>query len=157
MPTSQHGFLPGRSTSTNLLFCMDDWTQSMDDKTPLDIAYIDFSKAFDLVQTLALNKLNHLGIRDRLLTWIRAFLTKRQFTVIVQQNHSAILDLPLGVVQGSVLGPLLFLLFVSDLPTSIKSSISTFADNTKIYNFASKAVILQKDLDLLEYGLVHAH
>lgn len=135
IPPSQHGFIPGRSVSTNLLSCINDWTLQLDKKQPVDVIYIDFCKAFDVVQTPALlYKLNHHGVRGNLSNWISAFLNARSFSVNLLNTVSKEIVIQSGVVQGSVLGPILFTIFVADLPTNFKSPLSCFADDTKFYN-----------------------
>lgn len=151
IPPQQHGFVPGRSTMTNLLTCMNDWTKCLDRNIPVDILYLDFSKAFDRVpHRRLLKKLHHLGVRGSLLSWIRAFLTNRTFRVRVGSFHSSVEILSSsGVPQGSVLGPILFLLYTSDLPRVLKSSCAMFADDLKLYNTALKSGVLQDDLKAL--------
>lgn len=149
IPDNQHGFLPGRSVITNLLSCVNDWSTMLDSQVPVDILYLDFSKAFDRVpHKRLLFKLENLGICGDLLLWIRAFLSNRTFRVRVGDSLSSERDVVSGVPQGSVLGPLLFLLFTSDLPTGLKSTCSLFADDAKIYgNPLTGAHHLQDDLD----------
>lgn len=150
IPREQHGFTPGRSTLTNLMYCVDAWTKAWDLGLPVDVLYLDFSRAFDRVpHRRLLHKLQHLGIRGRILAWIEAFLSNRSFRVRVDKTLST-RDYPVtsGVPQGSVLGPVLFCLYTYDLPRLIRSDCSLFADDTKIYNFPlSHSHILQHDLD----------
>ncbi|VEN44679.1 unnamed protein product [Callosobruchus maculatus] len=149
--SNQHGFLPGRSIITNLLNCVNDWTKLSDDGIPTDVVYIDFSRAFDKVpHEKLLFKLDHLGIRGNLLSWIRAFLHNREFVVRVSDSLSSPRQVLSGVPQGSVLGPILFLLYSSDLPCSLLSTCSSYADDTKIYNTPlNNAHIIQADIDRL--------
>ncbi|XP_044766292.1 uncharacterized protein LOC123322410 [Coccinella septempunctata] len=148
----QHGFVPGRSTTTNLLSCISDWTKAMDSGQPTDVIYLDFSKAFDRVpHNRLLANLEHIGVRGELLVWIKAFLTGRSYRVRVGSSFSSsawpVLS---GVPQGSVLGPLLFLLCASDLPFRFKSTLSQFADDIKLYNNPIvNHADLQTDLNIL--------
>lgn len=134
IPPQQHGFVPGRSVLTNLLTCINDWTSSVDNKEPVDVLYLDFSRAFDRVPTRRLlGKLEHCGVRGKLLGWIRDFLLSRTFVVRVGELFSLKREVLSGVPQGSVLGPVLFLVYVSDLPELLKSKCLMYADDVKIY------------------------
>ena len=98
--------------------------------------YLDFAKAFDTVShELLLHKLNiKYGIRGNLLNWFHSYLSDRFQRVIVDGAHSDWLPVTSGVPQGSILGPLLFLLFVNDIPSNVKhSKVALFADDTKMY------------------------
>lgn len=152
VPREQHGFVPGRSTMTNLLYCLNDWTRSLDQGIPVDVLYLDFSKAFDRVpHRRLLSKLQHLGIGDALLSWIKAFLSNRTFRVRVADVHSSEdVLMTSGVPQGSVLGPILFVIYTSDLPRLLRSPCALFADDTKIYNLSSNIETLQDDLQAVE-------
>ena len=106
----------------------------------LDVEFfIDLKKAFDTVNhDILLSKLEHYGIRGTLLNWFRSYLTGRKQYVTVNGENSKLLDITCGVPQGSVLGPLLFLIYINDLPNvSEKLKIFLFADDTNIY-FESK-------------------
>lgn len=144
IPKQQHGFMPGRSTTSNLLKCMNDWTLEFDEGNSVDVLYIDFEKAFDKVPISSLlHKLKHYGVRGQLLSWITDFLTNRTFQVRIGDKVSEETSITSGVPQGSVLGPLLFLLYTCDLPTGMSSKISLFADDAKLYN---NPLINQADL-----------
>jgi hypothetical protein len=108
----QHGFLSGRSTSTNLLETLNDWTLAIKNKQSVVVAYIDYSKAFDCVtREKLLIKLSAYGIAGNLLKWIDSFLSNRTQRTRVGSSLSDIVNLTSGVVQGSVIGPLLFFYF----------------------------------------------
>ena len=129
---NQHGFVPGRSCITQLLVVLDHWTDILDDHGALDAIYLDFAKAFDKVphERLLLKVENH-GIKGNALKWIRDFLSNRQQRVVINGTHSAWAPVTSGIPQGSVLGPLLFVIFVNDMPDVMKSFLCMFADDAK--------------------------
>ena len=138
-----------------LLTAMEDWTKSLQDGVPIDVVYLDFSKAFDSVPYMRLLvKLQAHGIKSKLLNWIQSFLTNRKQQVIIngsQSDESAMIS---GVPQGSILGPLLFLIYVNDIPGAIPSSSLLFADDTKLYRPISdyrSFQQLQDDIIILEH------
>ena len=118
-----------------------------------DLFLLDFSKAFDKVNHLKLiQKLEAYGVRGPTLRWIQAFLSNRQQKVVVDGENS---DCPsdIRVPQGSVLGPVLFLAYINDLPQDVVSQVRLFADDTAIYltiESQHDSDCLQRDLDLLQ-------
>ena len=158
----QHGFREGRSCLTNLLTTLEDWTSMLEDGDCVDIAYLDFRKAFDLVSHRhLLLKLEKHGIKGQVLNWIKAFLENRKQRVVIRGSESDELDVLSGVPQGSVLGPILFLIFINDLPKCTTCPVCLFADDSKIYCRVPRAKngkpelegaqeTLQKDLDELQ-------
>ena len=103
--------MPGRSCVTQLLTALEGWTTSLQNGIPIDVVYLDFSKAFYLVpHRHLLVKLQAHGIKGKLLNWIRAFLTDRRQRVIINNSQSNESNVDSGVPQGSVLRPLLFLI-----------------------------------------------
>ena len=101
---------------------------------PVDVIFLDYEKAFDTVpHERPLKKVSTLGIKGNLLNWLRGFLTGRKQRVIINSATSNWDPVTSGVPQGSVLGPLLFLMFVHDIPNEIRNFISLFADDTKIF------------------------
>ena len=135
----QHGFRKKYSCVTQLLECLFDWTKYYDEDKGVDAIYLVFRKAFDTVPHARLiYKLQHLGVRGHLLAWIRGFLSGRRQRVILRNGSSSWNKVTSGVPQGSILGPLLFLLYVNDIPDAISSSIARmFADDTKMYRRVS--------------------
>ena len=119
----------------------------------LDAVLLDFCKAFDKVNHRKLClKLEHYGIRCELLNWIKNYLSNRTQKVIVEGKISDSITVISGVPQGTVLGPLFFLLYINDLPDSIKCKIGLFADDSIVYNDIisfTDCKILQSDLDAL--------
>ena len=130
----QHGFREGRSCLSNLLTTLEDWTDILDKRDCVDVAYLDFRKAFDLVShDHLLLKLNKYGINGQIGNWIKAFLSNRKQKVVIRGVESEELEVLSGVPQGSVLGPILFLVFINDLPKCVECPVCLFADDSKIY------------------------
>ena len=149
---SQHGFLENRSTLTNLLDCTNDWTKFIDGKSPVDAIYIDLAKAFDSIcHTKMMYKLKLIGIGGKLLDWFQSFLCQRSQSVKVGGTFSTRVPVLSGVGQGTILGPLIFILYmdeVNDLNLSSKTVL--YADDAKIYRDVkndNQYQLLQNDLD----------
>ena len=149
----QHGFRPLRSCATQLLGALEEWTRLMEEGEPVDVAYLDFRCAFDSVPHLRLlQKLHDMGVRGLLLEWLRSFLTGRKQRVVVNGSVSDWTPVGSGIPQGTVLGRVLFIVFVNDLPDCIESGCKLLADDTKVYVGAGTSVgrgKLQQDLDAL--------
>ena len=149
----QFGFVSGRSTVTQLLNYLDICADVVASGGNVDSIYFDFSKAFDTVPHKRLSvKMKAYGIEGKLLAWVEAFLTGREQMVRVNGELSTSKAVISGIPQGSVLGPLLFVIYINDLPDVVKSNILLFADDTKIFNKVSSvddAISLQKDIDAL--------
>ena len=132
----QHGFLQKHSTVTNLLESVNDWTFSISNRKSVVIAYIDFKRAFDSVShSKLIHKLASYGIHGNLLFWISSFLSNRMQYVRVGSSLSKLSRVTSGVPQGSVIGPLLFNLFINDITDNLDPSTSSkiFADDIKLY------------------------
>jgi len=132
----QHGFLKNRSTISNLLSSLRIWLSSLNSGKSTDVIYVDFAKAFDSVShPKLLHKLASYGIRGRLLSWISAWLSGRTQTVKLGAFFSLPKSVLSGILQGSVLGPLLFLLFINDLVDFLPpdSHPTLFADDLKLF------------------------
>jgi len=151
----QHGFVNGRSTTTNLLESLSDWTFAIDNKATQTVIYVDFSKAFDSVSHPKLiTKLTGYGIYGELLQLIINFLSDRVQKTRVGNCMSSSVNLTSGVIQGSCLGPLLFLIFINDLAAIFDPSVTPqlYADDLKLYTSVASDVDnerLQQNLDQL--------
>ena len=148
---SQHGFRGGRSCLSQLLSHFDRITSELEKGHGVDIIYLDFAKAFDkLDHGITLHKLKSLGIHGHLGRWIYTFLTNRTQAVIVDGRKSTPKPVISGVPQGSVLGPLLFLVLIGDIDKDVASAfLSSFADDTRVGNrisTISDVICLQADL-----------
>jgi hypothetical protein len=142
---NQHGFLPQRSTLTNLLNFLDTVTEKLDASCPVSAVYLDIAKAFDTIpHDKLLNKLNNLGVSKQLFYWIRAFLKNRKQYVALGSSKSGKTSVSSGVPQGSVLGPLLFLLYFESASVSTVNLLK-FADDSKL--FGTNTMELQDDIN----------
>lgn len=151
--TSQFGFLKKHSTLQQLLILLHDVFNSFDKNAQTDVIYLDFRKAFDTVpHKELLQKLWSIGVAGELWQWFEAYLSSRYQRVCLNHCYSGFLHVISGVPQGSILGPLLFLVYINDIQTSLTSKLLLFADDTKCYRkikSPSDTVLLQQDLDLL--------
>jgi ribonuclease P/MRP protein subunit RPP40 len=132
---SQHGFMPKKSCTTNLLEFLEKVTSAMDKGEKMDVIFLDFAKAFDKVpKKRLLAKLGAHGVRGNVLRWIRNWLTSRKQRVVLNGKSSGWLDVLSGVPQGSVLSPVLFLIFINnlDVQTELITVLKKFADDTKV-------------------------
>jgi hypothetical protein len=154
LTNKNHGFRSGHSCETQLLTTMQDLLKSNDANIQTDVIILDFSKAFDTVpHDKLLHKLQHYGVRGPVHQWISSFLTKRTMRVLLEGEISEEAKVESGVPQGTVLGPLLFLCHINDLPKSVKSSVRLFADDCLLYREIKSFqdhLILQNDLLQLE-------
>jgi hypothetical protein len=150
---SQHGFVKGKSCLTNLLLFLEKLTKIVDDGQPADVLYLDFSKAFDRVphKRLVLKMKAH-GIGPKVCAWIASWLDSRQQRVVVNGQESNWEEVKSGVPQGSVLGPLAFVVYINDLDLDISSVILKFADDSKMLakvECDADATAVQNDLEKL--------
>ena len=152
----QHGFRQKRSCESQLLTTLRDFSQSLNKKGQTDAILLDFSKAFDKVDhKLLLSKVNNAGIHGPLLSWLKSFLNQRLQHVVVDGCISDPNPVLSGVPQGTVLGPLLFLIYINDIADNLSpgSSLRLFADDSLLYReikTSEDSAILQKDLDSLQ-------
>ena len=147
---SQHGFTKGKSCLTNLLSFLEDVTKAIDEGKPLDVIYLDFSKAFDKVpHKRLLHKIESHGISGNVAAWIGEWLCDRKQQVVLNGKFSRLQDVLSGVPQGSVLGPILFLIFVNDIDTVVSRHIQKFADDCKVY----RSVLTAEDIDILQQDI----
>ena len=149
-----HGFRSGYSCETQLITTIQDILSQQNLGQQIDIAILDFSKAFDTVpHNKLLQKLENYGIDGNINNWLRDFLTNRQMQVVVDGAASDPATVDSGVPQGTVLGPILFLCHINDLPESVKSQVRLFADDCLLYRTIKSPhdhTTLQKDLESLE-------
>ena len=145
-----HGFRSGFSTETQLLVTLQDLLKSFDKKIQMDVAILDFSKAFDTVpHDKLLYKMNRYGVQGNTLKWLSSFLKDRTMKVVVEGEESKSVKVESGVPQGTVLGPLMFLCHINDLPDSVQSQVRLFADDCLLY----RPIKSPKDHELLQNDL----
>ena len=147
----QHGFRSSRSCLTQMLDHFDDIYEGFTRGEDTDSIYLDYAKAFDKVDlSLLILKLKRYGFQEKLINWVRSFLSDREQVVVLNGIHSDIAKVLSGVPQGSVLGPLLFILFINDLDQIVVSStVSFFADDTRVSKQIGgyeDCLLLQEDL-----------
>ena len=152
---SQHGFRRQRSCETQLVITTHEIARSLAEGKQVDVVLLDFSKAFDKVpHSRLIDKLAYYGVQGTTLQWIHSFLSERKQEVLLEGVHSTPADVTSGVPQGTVLGPLLFLSYINDLPDTVKhSSTKLFADDCLLFkaiNNDKDQRTLQSDLSALE-------
>ena len=148
---SQHGFRRGRSPQTNMVEFLDKLTSWLDEGKSVDVIYFDFSKAFDKVchKRLAV-KMEAVGIKGKVKAWVCEWLRGRRQKVVVDGVESGWEEVGSSVPQGTVLGGVLFILYINDIDEVIRAFMRKFADDTKIAKIVESegdAKELQKDID----------
>ena len=154
MQSDQHGFVPGKSCTSQLVQVMELIGEQLDAGHQTDIVYLDMSKAFDKVRhNILLEKLNEIDIQGNLHSWFASYLLGRKQRVTIPGATSPTLPVTSGVPQGSVLGPILFLIYINNIQDTVSNSnIACFADDTKVFktiHTRANAQQLQDDLNSL--------
>ena len=130
----QSGFTPGNSAVNQLLCITNEFGRALDEGKEVRVVFCDISKAFDRVWHKGLlRKLESIGIRGSLLSWVKNYLSERKQRVVINNSTSSWRDINAGVPQGSILVPLLFIVFINDILTDINSTIKLFAVDTSLY------------------------
>ncbi len=135
----QFGFIPGRSTVLQLVYIVDKWLRDLDNGKKTTVVFMDFMKAFDRVwHGGLLHKLAAAGVAPRSLDWLDSYLNGRTISVRVESTLSISRTITAGVPQGSHLGPVLFVLFINDLPNAVNLTTEIYADDTLLHHAQRK-------------------
>ena len=147
----QHGFIKGKSCVTQLLELIEDITEAIDQGHEVDIIYLDYSKAFDKVPLKRLlTKISGYGVKGNVLNWIGDFLRNRKQRVMVNGISLEWRNITSGIPQGSMLRPILFLIFINDMPKVNQCLVKLLADDAKLYQI----IKCSQDQDELQGHLV---
>ena len=134
LDTNQFGFRVGHSCEQHLISMIEEIQSAMDCRHQVDVIFLDFQKAFDTVlHQRLLKKLNHYGIRGNIYDWLDVWLTQRKQRVIVSGYRSNFVSVKSGVPQGTVLGPLMFLIYINEIRSGVSSNLRLFADDCILY------------------------
>ena len=126
--------MKGRSRVTQLLSCFNDWAKYRNQRNPTDLILLDFSKAFDSApHRRLLHKLVRYGIYGPILKWFQSFLIGGSQRVVLRSSYSSWTQVKSGVLQGTILGPILFIMYVNDISTGVSSTVKLYADDSKLY------------------------
>ena len=151
---NQHGFRPLRSCETQLLQLVHEWLSILDERGSVDAVFLDFAKAFDKVShPHLLLKLQHYEIKGQLLEWISDFLTTRRQRVVIDGHSSGWSEVSSSVPQESILGPLLFLVYINDFPLAVKCNCGIFTDDSILH----RKVTSESDCEDLQTDLHSAY
>ena len=145
----QSGFTPNDSAVFQLIDLYDTFAKAIDDGKEIRVIFCDISKAFDRVwHEELLFKLRRMGISGTLLEWFKSYLDQRHQRVVLEGSFSDVKEVKAGVPQGSILGPLLFLVFINDIVNDIGSSVKLFADDTSLYLIVEDPVMAANLMDI---------
>jgi hypothetical protein len=148
---NQHGFRSKHSCETQLLQSLNDWCEILDKKSSTDVIFLDISRAFDVVShPHLLYKLQNMGISSTMCSWVSAFLTGRKQCVKIGNAYSSSAAVTSGVPQGTILGPVLFLVYINDIVKDLRCTCRLYADDCVLYKevkTVNDAEMLQEDLN----------
>ena len=148
--STQSGFRPNHSCETALLLMINKFLEAINNSQIIGMVMVDFRKAFDLVDhILLLKKLRHYKLSAEAVNWFSSYLLNRKQKVVINNTESATENIVCGVPQGSILGPLLFLLFINDLPLYTNNvSTDLYADDTTLFQIGESQVSIERSLQL---------